>query len=104
MKTFRSQVFKRAYEIMKATKKQFSGCLKRAWQLYRLSKDLHSKSEVCFSYLKKDGSIRVAYGTLQGVSQFVKGNGQQTAKVFNYWDLEAAAFRCFKVENFISIN
>lgn len=103
MNTFRTNVFLRAYEIMKATGKAFADCLKKAWQLYRLSKDLHSKDEVCFTYEKKDGSIRTAYGTLKGVEKFVKGTGTQSPKVFNYWDLEAVAFRCFKIENFISV-
>lgn len=104
MKTFRTQVFKRAYEIMKNTNRAFSDCLGKAWQLYRLAKELKNKEEVCFTYEKKDGSLRRAFGTLKNVSQFVKGNGQDNLKVFNYWDLEAAAFRCFKIENFISVN
>lgn len=103
MKTFRSQVFLRAYEIMRNTGKAFAVCLSKAWQLYRLSKEMTTKAEVCFTYEKKDGTLRKAYGTLMNVGEFVKGNGAQTPKVFNYWDLEAAAFRCFKVENFISV-
>ena len=103
MNTFRTQVFLRAYEIMKATGKTFTVCLSKAWQLYRLSKELRQKDEVCFTYEKKDGTLRQEYGTLKGVDQFVKGVGTQTAKVFNYWDKEAVAFRSFRVENFISI-
>lgn len=103
MKTFRSQVFLRAYEIMSNTGKSFAVCLSKAWQLYRLSKEMKTKDEVCFTSEKKDGTLRRAFGTLKDVSQFIKGNGIQTPKVFNYWDLEAVAFRCFKVENFISI-
>lgn len=103
MKTFRTTVFERAYEIMKNTGKAFAVCLSKAWQLYRLAKDLRTKEEVCFTYEKKDGTLRKAYGTLKNVEQFVKGNGSQSPKVFNYWDLEAVAFRCFKVENFVSV-
>lgn len=103
MKSFRTTVFERAYEIMKATGRAFAECLTKAWQLYRLSKDLRAKDEVCFTYEKKDGTIRTAFGTLKGVEQFVKGTGTQSPKVFNYWDLEAVAFRCFKVENLISV-
>ena len=103
MKNFRSQVFLRAYEIMKSTGKCFAVSLSKAWQLYRLSQEMKNKEEVCFTYEKKDGTLRKAYGTLKNVAQFVKGNGIHTPKVFNYWDLEAVAFRCFKVENFISI-
>ena len=104
MKTnFRSKVFTRAYEIMKATGKAFAVCLSKAWALYRLTKKLKYSDEVCFTYEKKDGSLRRAYGTLKNVSQFVKGTGRTSTGVFHYWDLEAVAFRCFKVENLVTI-
>jgi len=101
--TFRTQVFKRAYKIMKATGKAFAVCLSKAWALYRLAKQLRSNEEVCFTYEKKDGSLRRAYGTLKNVSQFVKGTGKATANVFHYWDLETTAFRCFKIENLVTV-
>jgi WYL_2, Sm-like SH3 beta-barrel fold len=104
MKTnFRSRVFKRAYEIMKSTNKAFAVCLSKSWALYRLSKKLLSKDEVCFTYEKKDGSLRRAYGTLKNVTQFIKGTGSATNKVFRYFDLEVSGFRCFKVENLITV-
>lgn len=101
--TFRTKVFKRAHEIMKSTGKGFAVCLSKSWVIYRLTKKLLSKDEVCFTYEKKDGSLRRAYGTLKNVGQFIKGTGKATAKVFHYWDLEAVAFRCFKAENLISV-
>ncbi len=104
MKTnFRSRVFARAYEIMKATGKAFAVCLSKAWALYRLTKQMKANDEVSFAYEKKDGSLRRAYGTLKNVSQFVKGTGKTSTGVFHYWDLEAAAFRCFRVENLVTV-
>ena len=103
MKTkFRTQVFKRAYQIMKATGKAFAVCLSKAWALYRLAKTMRTKDQVSFTYEKKDGSLRRAYGTLKNVSQFVKGTGKTSTGVFHYWDLETVGFRCFRVENLIS--
>lgn len=101
--TFRTKVFKRAYAIMKATGKAFAVCLSKAWALYRLAKQMRTKSEVAFAYEKKDGTLRKAFGTLKNVSQFVKGTGKTSTGVFHYWDLEAVAFRCFKVENLVTI-
>jgi hypothetical protein len=104
MKTnFRSRVFIRAYEIMKATGKAFAVCLSKAWALYRLTIQMNGRDEVCFSYEKKDGTLRKAYGTLKGVGQFIKGTGKTTNGVFQYWDLEAVAFRCFRVENLVRV-
>lgn len=99
---FRSTVFNRAHEIMRTTGKSFGVCLSKAWALYRLSRKLISSDEVIFTYEKKDKSLRRAYGTLKGVGRFIKGTGKVNHKVFRYWDLEAAAFRCFKVENFVT--
>jgi len=105
MKTnFKSQVFSRAWQIVKNTGKSFAVSLSKAWQLYRLGK-LMSKGNVKFTYEKVDGTLRQATGTLKDVSQFIKGGGNNdvNAKVFHYWDLGAVAFRCFKVENLVSI-
>jgi len=101
--TFRTKVFKRAYAIMKATGKAFAVCLSKAWALYRLSKQMRTKDEVTFAYEKKDGTLRKAFGTLKNVNQFVKGTGKASTGVFHYWDLEAVAFRCFKVENLVTV-
>ncbi len=101
--TFRTKVFQRAYEIMKTTGKAFAVCLSKAWALYRLSQRMKTNDEVCFTYEKKDGSLRRAYGTLKNVSQFVKGTGNTSTGVFHYFDLEAIAFRCFKIENLVTV-
>ena len=101
--TFRTKVFKRAYAIMKATGKAFAVCLSKAWALYRLAKKLRSNKEVHFTYEKKDGSLRRAIGTLKNVSQFVKGTGKSSLGVVHYFDVEAQWFRCFRVENLVSV-
>ncbi|HEY9222325.1 MAG TPA: SH3 beta-barrel fold-containing protein [Lutibacter sp.] len=100
---FRTKVFQRAYEILKSTGKSFAVCLSKAWALYRLSKKLFTKDEVCFTYEKKDGTLRKAYGTLKNIAQLIKGTGQTNNSVFHYWDLQAVGFRCFKVENLVTI-
>lgn len=58
-----------------------------------------------FAYLKKDGSVRIAVGTLQ--PQAVEANTVGTGVpkrfygMFAYLDLEKMAWRGFKEENFI---
>lgn len=100
---FRSKVFKRAHEIAKRTNKGFAVCLSKAWALYRLAKAMTKKDEVCFTYEKKDGSLRRAHGTLKDVGRFIKGTGKTSSGVFHYWDLEAVVFRCFRVENLVAV-
>lgn len=99
--SFRKTVMLRAYHIMSITGKEWSVCLKKAWQLYRLNKELHS-GEVTFYFEKKDGEIRKATGTLKIDYEF-KTQNQPNINTFTYFDVEAKSFRCFKIENFIMV-
>lgn len=99
--TFRKTVMLRAYHIMAATGKDWSECLKKAWQLYRINKEMH-QGEVTFYFEKKDGSIRKATGTLKIDYEF-KTQSQPSISTFTYFDIEAGAFRCFKIEIFIMV-
>ncbi|WP_051611800.1 SH3 beta-barrel fold-containing protein [Xylanibacter ruminicola] len=60
---------------------------------------------VRFAYMKKDGSVRVAVGTLQpqAVEANVKGTGipKKYYGMFAYLDLEKMSWRGFKEERFI---
>ena len=60
---------------------------------------------VRFAYLKKDGSVRVAVGTLQpqAVEANVKGTGipKRFYGMFAYLDLEKMDWRGFREERFI---
>ena len=66
------------------------------------------RGEVCrFAYMKKDGSIRIAVGTLQkqAVQANIEGTGipKKYFGMFAYLDLEKMSWRGFKEENFIGI-
>lgn len=104
MKNFRTQVFKRAYEIAKQTGKAFAVCLSKAWQLYQLAKQMKN-AVITFYYEKKDGTLRKAKGTLQVEDAREEKQDARSRKpsagVFTYFDTEANGFRAFKVENFI---
>lgn len=103
MKTnFRTQVFRRAYELAWSTGKCFSVCLTKAWALYRLIKAMKS-GVVSFAYEKADGSLRKAKGTLKDIQSFIKGAGKESFKTVCYFDVEAGAFRSFRIENLITI-
>lgn len=64
------------------------------------------KGEVVrFAYMKKDGTVRVAVGTLQeqAVKANVVGTGQHKKGTLSYIDLEKMAWRSFKIKNLIGI-
>lgn len=100
--SFRTKVFRQAYELVKATGKSFSVCLAKAWALYRLKKAM-AVGIVKFAFEKIDGTLRVAYGTLKDIDNLIKGNRPSSLKTFNYYDVEAEDFRCFRIENLITI-
>ncbi|MFR9576654.1 MAG: SH3 beta-barrel fold-containing protein [Rikenellaceae bacterium] len=103
MKTdFRTKVFKRAHSLVKSTGKAFAVCLAKAWSIYRLTRRMATEV-VKFSYEKVDGSLRTAKGTLREVSHLIKGNGKDTPSTLRYFDVDAQAFRSFKIENLITV-
>lgn len=57
---------------------------------------------VKFSYIKKDGTHRLAYGTRNTAElnnrNVVTGDGKVSPKVFAYYDIEAEGWRCFSRE------
>ena len=100
--TFRSKVFKYAWQIVKSTGKSFRIALLKAWQVFKLRKRM-AKEIVKFAFEKADGSLRYAYGTLQQTASLVKGTGKENFKSVAYFDTVANGFRSFKVENLIKI-
>ena len=102
--SFRVRVFKYANQLYKTTGLMWSECLRKAWTIYRLAKQMR-QGTVRFLYKKVDGSIREAYGTLHNLPVGVTGGVKKTKpsyKTFAYFDTERNDFRCFKIENFIA--
>lgn len=62
---------------------------------------------VKFRYTKKDGSVRDAHGTLRrDMMEGWQPTGDarpEPASILRYWDLDAMAWRCFNVLNFVSM-
>ena len=79
----------------------------KAAQMELLKKRMMRGEVVRFAYMKKDGSIRYAVGTLQ--SDAVKANVEGTGipkrffGMFAYIDLQKMDWRGFRTENFIGI-
>ena len=105
-KSFRSQVIKYAEEYFKQTGRSWSLCMIKAWELYRLASKMR-KGIAKFAYTKVDGSVRMAVGTLVGVPAGATLNGKKhtkpSYKTMAYYDLEKESFRCFKIENLVTV-
>lgn len=59
-----------------------------------------------FFYFKADGTIRKALGTLKNFPAGItaKKMTKPSYKTLTYFDVEKNAFRCFKVENFLTFS
>lgn len=104
--TFRqqmSELMKRAWQLVKTYGFTMREAMKTSWGLLKLKKAMKN-GIVKFLYSKLDGSIRTAWGTLKA-DLIPQTNGTDNRKknesVFVYYDNEKAAFRCFKIANFI---
>lgn len=94
----KSKLFKIAHSI-KANYATFSEALKYAWKVIRLRIKMKS-GVVSFSFIKVDGSIRKAIGTLKDIPAST-GTKSPNHSVFTYFDIEAASYRSARIENLI---
>lgn len=85
----------------------FSEAQKLSWAAWKCNKltELLQDSLVSFSYLKKDGSLRKATGTLakEFVSYEKLTERKASDKVFCYFDVDAGELRSFLRSNLKSI-
>jgi len=105
----RAWQLKRHYDLMYENMADFAECLKMAWaELVRTPQFVERahKGVVWFNYLKVDGSVRRACGTLKAELLPPMQSSNQTRRAENvqvYYDIEKQAFRCFRKENLINI-
>lgn len=77
---FRVRVMKYAHQLAKKTTEYtWKICLIKAWELYRLAKNMR-KGIVKFAFQKVDGSIRHASGTLYNLPAGTSIHGKKTDK------------------------
>ena len=99
------EVMSMAWRFFKVTGENFADCLKKAWQVCKLAKEM-KKRTVQFFYQKVSGEIRQAFGTLRDevIADNVKGTGRKpNENLFTYFDCEKNEFRSFKKFNLIKI-
>ena len=103
MKANLKDIMLTAWRLYRICGMKFSECLKRAWANFKLVQKMQCEI-VKFFYIKVDGSLREAYGTLS-VKFIVKSeqtnNRKKNDTVQCYFDTEAQAWRCYKKLNLI---
>ena len=88
------------------TNHQWSDMLRRAWYFVRF-REMLKKSIMTFTYIKKDGELREARGTLSDliiphdIVEKIKDQNEPNFSVITYWDIDAHDWRCFRITDFI---
>lgn len=100
-----SELMKKSWQLVKVYGFSMAEAMRQMWAIYKLKAAMH-KGIAKFLYTKLDGTVRTAWGTLKEDLLPTTGNNANRKKndsVFVYYDQEKAAFRCFKVANFLRI-
>jgi WYL_2, Sm-like SH3 beta-barrel fold len=81
----------------------FAQALKAAWNRLKVVTGMKT-GVVTFQYIKSDGSIRIATGTLSDIKYVAKTTeSKPKPEVVKYFDIEAQSFRSFRVDRFIGL-
>ena len=102
--TDKKTIFALALQFFKQTGYSFSECLKKAWQNFKLKSKM-KKQIVRFYFLKVDGTIREAWGTIcpdiiPPTEHTTNRKANDTVQV--YYDTEKQEYRSFKKFNLVA--
>lgn len=100
----KKSLFKIAHAIKRNDNvKSFMEALTLAWKAMRLQAKL-MLGETTFSYLKTNGEVRTAKGTLKGmINESNPGFRNGAENILYYLDLEKKGFRSFDAARIVSI-
>lgn len=98
-----SKIMKEAWRMIRANGMTKSEALRAAW-LNAKAKRLMMRGVATFYYLKMDGTVREARGTLAaGLVPPVGGARRDNDTLQVYYDLDRGAWRCYKKANIFDV-
>ncbi len=95
----KQELFKRAWTLFRNAFGTFAECLRQAWKVIKLKAALKAGTAT-FSFKKKDGSTRVAFGTLARSISAGKGKPAPLT-LLAYFDTEKEQVRSFKIDSLL---
>ena len=100
----KTEIMQQAWQFVKRNGFSMSEALKVAWRNIKV-KMMMKKRIVKFYFLKVDGSIREAYGTLKEnlIPATVGSDRKRNDTVQTYFDTEKGEWRCFKKANLLNV-
>ena len=101
----RSKIMTISHALKKVYKLPLGEAQKLAWKNAKLKNALNQGS-VQFTYMKKNGELRKAVGTLHNIEYLFSGSDkfQNDNLTLRYYDLEKNDFRAMKIKNLVLIN
>lgn len=102
---FLHEVMQLAWQFVRRNGLSKSEAMRLSWANLRLWGKM-KKGVVCFRFMKTDGSVREASGTLNnGLMPAIKSLGKRTANdaVQAYYDTACGEFRSYRKANLLSI-
>jgi len=100
----KSAIFTSAWSIKRQNPTAtFAWCLRKAWAAHKLRERMHKGAEK-FEFIKADGTVRFAIGTLDAaqISYEAKGGRKSSPSTIVYFDLEVGEFRSFRIDRLVA--
>lgn len=98
-----SELMKKSWQLVKMYGYTIADAMRRAWAISKLKKQM-LQGIVKFMYIKLNGEVRTAWGTLKQdlLPQSASPSSRKPNEtLFCYFDTEKQSFRSFKIANYI---
>lgn len=99
-----SAIMNEAWRLIRQNGYTKSEALKTAWMIAKTKRIMRS-GVATFAYLKMDGSVREAHGTLMASAlPATGGRRREDSTLMTYFDVDKGAWRSFKKANILSVD
>lgn len=97
-------IMREAWRLIRQNGYSRSEALKTAWMLAKVQRGMRA-GVVAFAYLKMDGTVREAHGTLAPsvLPATTGGRRRGDPTLMTYYDTDKRSWRCFKKANILTI-
>lgn len=97
-------IMREAWRLIRQNGYTRSEALKTAWLLAKVQRRMRA-GVAAFAYLKVDGTVREAHGTLaESALPPTGGNRRENPTLLTYYDTDKMAWRSFKRANILTID
>lgn len=97
-------IMNEAWRLIRQNGYTKSEALKTAWLIAKIKRYMRT-GVISFAYLKMDGSVREAHGTLMASElPTTGGRRREDSTLMTYYDTDKRSWRCFKKANILTVD